>query len=54
MAGFVASGRYDASHIAVAYGDGFALKFGVVALLHRGIEGIHVDMYDFASHYKSQ
>ena len=47
---FVASGRHDTTHIAVAYGDGFALKLGVVALLHRGIEGIHVDMYDFAVH----
>ena len=47
---FVASGRHDTPHIAVAYGDGFALKLGVVALLHRGIEGIHVDMYDFAVH----
>ena len=46
----VASGRHDTTHIAVAYGDGFALKLGVVALLHRGIEGIHVDMYDFAMH----
>ena len=47
---FVASSRHNTTHIAVAYGDGFALKFGVVALLHRGIEGIHVDMYDFAMH----
>ena len=46
----VASSRHDTTHIAVAYGDGFALKFGVVSLLHRGIEGIHIDMYDFAMH----
>ena len=47
---FVAGSRHNTTHIAVAYGDGFALKFGVVALLHRGIKGIHVDMYDFAVH----
>ena len=47
---FVASSRHNTTHIAVAYGDGFALKFGVVSLLHRGIEGIHIDMYDFAMH----
>ena len=47
---FVASGRHNTTHIAVAHGDGFALKFGVVALFHRSIKGIHVDMYDFAMH----
>ena len=46
----VASSRHNTTHIAVTYGDGFALKFGVVALLYRGIKGIHVDMYDFAVH----
>ena len=51
---FVASSRHNTTHIAVAYGDGFALQLGVVALLNRGIKGIHVDMYDFAVHFCMQ
>ena len=47
----VAGSRYDTAHIAVAYSNGFALQLRVVALFHRGIEGVHVDMYNFAVHF---
>ena len=49
-AGFVASGRHHTAHIAMPHGNGLATKVGIVSLLHRSIEGIHVDMYDFAVH----
>ena len=50
-AGFVACGRHHTAHIAMPHGNGLATKVGIVSLLHRSIEGIHVDMYDFAIHF---
>ena len=46
----VARSRDDTTHIAVPNSDGFALKLRVVALLNRGIKGVHVDMDYFAMH----
>ena len=50
----VASSRHHTTHIAMPHGNGFALEVGIVSLLYRSIKGIHVDMYDFAIHDKSQ
>jgi len=30
-------------------GDGLASQFGIVALLHRSIEGVHIDMDDLSN-----
>jgi hypothetical protein len=49
-AGLIATGRHDAPvvRIAAAADDGLTAQFGVVALLHSGKKGIHVDMDDLA------
>src|SRR5690606_23745778 len=48
LAGFIACRRDDASRFAMPHRDRHPPKFRVVALLDRGIEGIHVDVNDLA------
>ena len=36
----------------MAHRNGLAPQFGMVALLHRGVEGVHVDVYNLALVHK--
>ena len=47
-AGLIACGGDDAARRRSADGHWLAPEFRIVALLDRGIEGVHVDMYDLA------
>src|SRR5690554_2803673 len=46
----VTGGRNHAARSAIAHRDRLAAQLRVVALLHRGKEGVHVDMDDLALH----
>jgi hypothetical protein len=48
LAGFIARGGDDAALGRAAYCHRLAAQVRIVALLHRRIEGIHVDMDDLA------
>ena len=47
-AGFIGGGADDGAVAAPGDDDGFAAEGGVVALLDRGVEGVHVDVDDLA------
>ena len=52
-AGLVAGGGHDSPPLRAADGDGLAAVLGVVALLDGGVEGVHVDVYDFPLAHES-
>ena len=51
-AGFVAGRSHHAPRSVVSHGDRTSPQRRVVALLHRGKEGVHVDMYDLARRHR--
>ena len=47
FARLVTGRSHHATCLTVAHGYGFAAQFGMVALLYRCVEGVHVHVYDF-------